>query len=351
MLALAAAGAAIVGYRELAPSGPRTFSQATSYKGHRPAFEPVRTIRVATQSELAAAVSRLRPGDYVQATDGFPVTGEFVIARRLAPPGAVIDLGSGAGAVRFDYGGIGDFPSVWIHDSSHLQLYGGRVTNPAGGAGISIHGDTSSVRWWGFSVRDTAGMGLEVLPTAGPIAGVDLEGEITRWGLLPERDPHREKGTGLHAANLGDVDGGALTDSRFAIDASDGPGAAVQVGNPTASGSIAGITLILAAERLRFEAREQVAGNGLQLWGGVPVDAKVPFITTKDTDGRAVDAQGVYDGVSMAGVRILYGRAADCCSNPHLRTTEAAVPPRAPWDPRAGIDYRDVSPSPRSSTS
>jgi hypothetical protein len=319
-----------------------TWVVATSYTRHPPRFKPRRTIRVHNQARLAAAVAKLRPGDRIEATTSFTVSEEFVIAKRLAAPGAEIDLGEGKKAVRFDYEGESNLPAVWIHDARNIRIFGGDVTNPKGGTGITIYGDTSSFVWWGFSVHDTAGAGITAFPARGPIDTVDLEGDITRWGLKPELDPHAEKGTGTHAANLGDVPGGVFTNNRIAIHAWNGPGDAIEIGNPDETGKISGNTLILEARWLTFRAEEQVAGNGLQLWGGVPIGADVPYLVTRSTQGRALDANGVYRGVSMTGVTVHYGHATACCLNPRLHRTEATLRPAQAWDTRAGVAFLHV---------
>ena len=75
----------------------------------------------------------------------------------------------------------------------------------------------------------------------------------------------------------------------------------------------------------------------------MPVEATVPYLETAHTEGRAVDANGVYPGVSMSGVRIAYGRASACCANAALRMTEPTIGPRQAWDPRTGVSYLDVA--------
>jgi hypothetical protein len=342
LLVTAVLSAAVAVLKASGGNSALTFAAATSYIHHRPRFRSIRTIRVTAQRQLAAAIAHLRPGDQIEATTGFKVSGEFVIAKRLAAPGAVIDLGEGENAVHFDYGGTANLPSVWIHDAGNIQLYGGDVTNPSGGTGIAIYGQTSSVVWWGFSIHDTAGAGLTAASVGGPIDRIDVEGSITRWGLNFELDPHAEKGTGTHAVNISDIPGGVFTNNRVAIHAWDGPGDAIEIGNPDATGQLTGNTLILRAEQLTFRAEQQVAGNGLQLWGGAPIGANVPYLVTRRTQGRAVDANGVFEGVSMAGVIVAYGRATACCLNPHLHRTEPTLRSDRAWDPRAGVTFLNV---------
>ena len=156
-------------------------------------------------------------------------------------------------------------------------------------------------------------------------------------------DPHAEKGTGVHAANIADVTGAVYTNNRLALYVHDGPtGAAIQIGNPDATGQITGNTIILKAVNLTKVATSQVAGNALQEWGGVPMQIDVPYLEATNLTGRAVDTNGVYSGVSQAGVKIVYGRAASTNQNPFLSQTESAVSSSEPWDPRHGNIFADA---------
>lgn len=321
-----------------------SYASATAYTRSPPPFPAKRTRRVDSEPALRKALATLRAGDRVIATAPFSVDGEVVITARLRRPGALVELGTGSSAVRFDSGSDRALPAIWIHGTTNLRLVGGDVTNPHGGDGVDISGPTSHVTWWGFSIHDVGGSGLGVLPAHGPTVDLDLEGSVTRWGREPKRDPHRIKGTGVHAAILADVEGAVFDRNRIAIDAHDGPGDAIEIGNPTTAGEIRGNTIILAARRLYFRATSGVAGNGLQLWGRVPVQADVTYLVTRDTEGRAVDANGVSEGVSMSGVHVLYGRAFGCCKNPRLAATEPQLDPTEPWDPRFGVRYSNVSP-------
>jgi hypothetical protein len=342
-LALAAVGAVVAAVLYARHgAGVTSFASATANTRAGPPFPVRRTRRVSSESALRHALSTLRPGDRIVAAKPFRVEGEVEIAARLPPPGAVVDLGTGSSAVLLDSGSDEAFPAVWIHDTTNLRLVGGDISNPKGGDGIDISGPTSNVTWWRFSIHDVGGSGLGVFPAHGPTVDLDLEGRVVRWGLLPERDPHREKGTGLHAAILADVEGGVFARNRIAIDAEDGPGDAIELGNPTSAGEITGNTIILSASRLNFRARHSTVGNGLQLWGGVPIDAKVLYLVTSDTEGRAVNTNAVSQGVSKSRVEVVYGRSFGCCKNPNLSSTEPEVDRFQAWDPRFGVRYLDV---------
>jgi hypothetical protein len=342
LAAIAVAAVAVLVLHRRGAAVPATFASATAYTRRPPPFAARRTRRVASEATLRHALATLRPGDRVVATAPFRVYGELVIEARLASPGAVVDLGTGSAAVRFDSASDRALPAVWIRATTNLRLVGGDVSNPRGGDGIDISGPTSRVTWWRFSIHDVGGSGLGVLPAHGPTVDLDLEGEVARWGLVPQRDPHREKGTGVHAAILADVKGAVFDRNRIAIDAHDGPGDAIEIGNPTPEGEIEDNTIILSARRLSFRATSGTAGNGLQLWGRVPIEAKVTYLVTRDTQGRAVDTNGVSPGVSMSGVEVMYGRAFACSQNRRLAATDSRVEPGQAWDPRFGVRYLDV---------
>jgi hypothetical protein len=304
-----------------------------------------REVDVASQAQLTSAIANIKAGDLVKATTGFSVNGEFQISVNPSGP-AEIDLGTGSSAVQFSYSGSSDLPSVWIVNSSNLRIFGGEIHGPppgqVGGGGVLVYHATN-VLWWHFHIHDVAGTGLGLAPVSGPITGCDFEGEIDHWGQNPSYDPHAERGTGVHGANVADVGGGVYTNNRLALDAHDGPtGAAIQIGNPDGAGQISGDTIILRAVGLTMHAVSQVAGNALQGWGGVPMQIAVPYLEAANLQGRAVDMNGVYSGVSQSGVRVDYGRATNTNLNTALGATESSAPTSAAWDPRHGATYQDV---------
>jgi hypothetical protein len=328
-----------------APSPSRTYADAIAYTSTRPSFTVVREVDVASQSQLQSAIANIKAGDLVKATTGFLVSGEFQISANPSGP-AEIDLGTGSSAVQFSYGGSSDLPSVWIVNSSNLRIFGGEIHGPppgqVGNGGVTIYHSTN-VLWWHFHIHDVAGIGLSLAPVSGPISGCDFEGEVDHWGENTSYDPHAEKGTGVHAANVADVGGAVYTNNRLALYAHDGPtGAAIQIGNPDGSGQISGDTIILKAVNLTMRATSQVAGNALQAWGGVAMQIAVPYLEATNLQGRAVDTNGVYSGVSESGIRVDYGRATNTNLNSALATTESSVSPTTPWDPRHGPSYQDV---------
>jgi hypothetical protein len=305
----------------------------------------LREVDVASQTELQSAITNIKAGDLVKATTGFSVNGEFQISVNPAGP-AEIDLGTGAGAVRFSYTGTSDLPSVWIVNSSNLRIFGGDIhgapPGQVGGSGVTIYHATN-ILWWHFHIHDVSSTGLGLAPVYGPISGCDFEGEIDHWGQNASYDPHSEKGTGEHGANVADVGGGVYSNNRLALYAHDGAtGAAIQIGNPDGTGQISGNTIILKAVNLTMHATSQVAGNALQEWGGVPMQINVPYLEASNLQGRAVDANGVYTGVSQSGVVVAYGRASNTNLNTSLSSTESSVSASLSWDPRHATIYQDI---------
>jgi len=299
-------------------------------------------VNVTSSSALASALAGIKCGDLVKATASFTVSSELVIDQDPSCP-AVVELSG----VTMAYTGSSALPSVWIHDASNIWLYGGDVHGPAsgqaGGGGIAVY-HASNIRWWGFHVHNVAHDGLDLFPVGGAIDGCDFQGEIDHWGGYIADDPHAEKGTGFHGANIADAGTGIVTNTRLALYVHDGPsGAGVQIGAPNAGGRISGVTLYLKAVNLTMRAQSQVAGNALQEWGAVPIGMRVPYLEANDLEGRATDGEGIYSGVSMAGIQADYGRATNTNQNPYLSRTESGISASQAWDGRDGQVYVDVA--------
>ena len=157
------------------------------------------------------------------------------------------------------------------------------------------------------------------------------------------RTPRR--GPGSDGANIADAGTGIVTNTRLALYVHDGPsGAGVQIGAPNAGGRISGVTLYLKAVNLTMRAQSQVAGNALQEWGAVPIGMRVPYLEANDLEGRASDGEGIYSGVSMAGIHADYGRATNTNQNPYLSRTSLAsrLPRRGTAPRRSGLRRRRV---------
>ena len=188
------------GTKTTTPSSGETYDQAISYTQTRPSFTPSRTIQVSNASELQSALSNLQPGDLVQATGSFTVSGETVIANRLSSP-AELDLTG----VKFVYSGGQNVNAVWLNNAQNLYIYGGDLsTSDTGGVCLRDYG-SQHVSWWGFTAHDCGGTGFEAQAIGGPVDHDDFQGTIWKIGQHLAWDTHTEKGTGLHGANLWDA--------------------------------------------------------------------------------------------------------------------------------------------------
>jgi hypothetical protein len=261
---------------------------------------------------------------------GVTFSGEVVLSKRL----------SGWAEVHFDSGtrftGVaGDnLPDVWINRSQKIRFYGGNLTNPGGGSGIVIY-DSSRITWWNFVVHDVAGTGLGVQGIRQPVTHLDLKGEIYHWGLNLGLDPHSEKGTGLHGANLADSPYG-VSDSRFALNVHDGAaGAGIEAGGR--SDFFERNTLYVWCRNLTKIATRLTAGNCVQLWGSNVTHNDFRYIEAENLTGRPYQTGGMYAGQSLTTDRVDYGRAIDTNLNRLIGPIR--------WDPRFGTVFRNVVPA------
>lgn len=308
----------------------RPLSWLTATHFARPRFRPTRTVEVHTAGQFWRAWERLRPGDEID-VHRVTFSGEAVFKKRLRG-WAEVHFGPGT---RFTGAPGENLPAVWINRSQNIRFYGGNLTNPAGGSGIVIY-DSSDVTWWNFVVHDVAGTGLGVQGIHAPNAHLDLKGEIYHWGLNPALDPHSEKGTGLHGANLADSPYG-VRDSRFALNVHDGAtGAGVEAGGR--NDFFERNTLYLWCRNLTKVATRLTAGNCVQLWGVNVTDNDFRYIEAENLAGRPYQTGGMYAGQSLKTDRVDYGRAVHTNLNTRIGSIR--------WDRRADTVFGNVSPMP-----
>lgn len=321
-------------------SGGETYDQAISYTQNRPSFNPTRTILVSTAAQLQSAISNLKPGDLVDATGSFTVSGETVIKNRLSAP-AELDLSG----VKFVNSSGANSPAVWLNNPSNLYIYGGDMsTADTGGQGILDAGG-QHILWWGFTIHDTGSTGFASRALGGPVDNNDFQGTIWKVGQNLTWDPHSEKGTGEHAANLWDgATAGNFTNNRFAFYAHDIPtGACIEFGNDDPTSQATGNVVYLKCVNETEVALRQTGGNGLQFWGDTnTLGVQVKYLEVDTAEGRGLDSQGVSSGQSLAGVTVEYGQASKTNQNANLNEPNSGLP----WDRRDGVAYKNVSPTP-----
>lgn len=332
-----AAGAAPAGKRR--KPAPLAWASATAFA--RPAFSPSRMIDVASASDFWTAWDDLHPGDLIR-VHGVQFTGEQVFEDKQLPGWAEIFFDA---RTRFlGVGDQGDFPAVWINKVSHVRFYGSVITNPRGSDGVLVY-DSSHVTWWGFVIHDVGGTGLFTPGITRANDHLDFKGEISRWSENLAWDPHAEKGTGLHGANIGDFKYG-VRDSRFVLDLHDGAGGAgVEIGGANPTDGVWHNTFYLRCRRLTKRAVSQVAGNCLQVWGENVIGNRIKYLEAENLQGRPYDTNGLYSDVSLASNTIAYGRAARTNLNRELSSTEP-IPASMRWDRRGSTVFRNVVPKP-----
>ena len=322
-LLLALAGLlAVLGYHALLTAKP-SFVSETAYLDTQPP-RPRDAVRVASVASLKQALAQAHPGETILAVGHLHIPGEFTgFDRILSGPSVNVVLGPN---VQFVGARVRGLPAVWVHRSGGWRIWGGTITNP-GGVGLLFDAMPGPVTWTGFQVRDTASSCVAVLPVGGNVDQLVLKGLTGTSKPVLSLDPHREKGTGIHAWNIADAPGGLVERSTFAADVvNQATGAAVEI-DTTHVGP--GVTVYARARHLGFalpgtswsgNARRQVAGNVIQLWGGTPPGTlDLRYIDGADIRGRLLDTTGVSSGADLSRIRIDLARASGpILQNPRL---------------------------------
>lgn len=297
----------------------------------RPRFRPALTVNVRTASQFWSAWNGLRPDEKIN-VHGVTFADEAVFRKQLRG-WAEIHFDS---RTRFTGTPGSNRPAAWIDHCRRIRFYGGNLTNPGGGAGITIY-DSSWVTWWNFDIHSTGNTGLFVQGIHRPNVHLDLKGKIYSWGLNLALDPHSEKGTGLHGANLADSPYG-VRDSRFALDLHDGAtGAGVEAGGRWSTDFFTHNTLYLRCRNLTKVALTLTGGNCAQLWGINITHNVFKYIDAENLAGRPYETGGMYAGQSLKTNRVAYGRATQTNLNPRVGPVR--------WDRRYGTVFRNVSPT------
>ena len=289
-----------------------TFASMTAYLDTPPPH-PRRPVRVASAAGLARAVARARAGQTIVVRGNVVVPGEFTGFNRVIR-GGVVRVVFQPG-VRFTGGGGPRLPAVWIRGAGGWRIWGGAISNPSG-VGILVHATPGPFTWTGFTVTATADTCVAVLPAEGDVTGVTLAGTTGTAGPDLSLDPHAEKGTGIHAWNIADATGGFVRDSTFAASVVDqATGGAVQIDTSHIAGKV---TVYARARHVGFgipgtswdgDAKAQVAGNVVQLWGSTPSGSlALRYLEGSDIRGRILETNGIESGADLSRVSVDYGR-------------------------------------------
>ena len=198
------------------------------------------------------------------------------------------------------------------------------------------------VLWWGFTAHDCGASGFQAQAIGGPVDHDDFQGTIWKVGQNLAWDPHAEKGTGLHGANLWDANQtGNFTNNRFAFYAHDIPvGACVQFGNNQPSSQATGNVLYLKCVNATDVSTTMTGGNALQIWGHTnTLGLDVKYLEGDNLQGFCLRL-GISSGQTAKGVTIEYGRATNTNQNPRYAG-------EGPWDSYGKVVYKQVRPAPR----
>ena len=342
VLALLFAAAASYGIDQVLTTTVSRYDQAISYTKTRATFNPIRTIEVRSAPELRLAIANLRPGDLVKATADFTVSSSssdaLVIKNRLGAP-AVIDLTEHT--VEIVYSGGKNDNAVLLDNPKNVRIYGGDLsTSDTGGDCLRSYGG-QRVTWWYLTAHDCGGTGADFLGGQAPTEHDDFNGTIWKIGQNLARDPHAEKGTGLHCVNMDDNNVYPFRHNRFAFYCHDiSSGAAIQYGAAHRAGPKPVRNVIyLRAVNLTALAQSQTGANGIQFWGVDGQSAEVKFIQVDNAKGYALWDGGMNSGTSLSGVTVVEGHASRTNQNPRYAGQN-------PWSDRRGEIYQTVAPAP-----
>lgn len=217
---------------------------------------------------------------------------------------ATFFLGSG---VRFTKSSLVTDPAVDVKGAQNLVIYGGDVTNPQNGLGITLRGSSGvpakNVIWWGFLIHDVAMSGLFVHQNSGNVQGCDFRGEIDRWCRVPALDPHNTKGSGLHGAYIGVTGSGSVNTSQFVLHVHDSQyGGGVQLGP-----HLTDVDVQVQAERLTYDppsGADGTGGNAVQIFGDGQDNLTVSYVVA-DTVRKAVETSGL--GTPTNQIQVTHG--------------------------------------------
>jgi hypothetical protein len=331
-----------------------SYDSAISYTKSRPAFTAIRTINVSSASALLSAISNLQAGDLVKATAPFTVTvpnsntsgGVLNIFNRLSSY-AEIDL-TGVSIV---YSGTNKVPGVYIRNASHLYIFGGDITTGQGGSCV-LWFSSQYVTYWGFNAHNCGTDGLSMFTGksgysyTGPVQHNDIEGEVSHTGQNATAwDPHQEKCTGVHGANLADGNFFDFSYNRVALNVHDEPcaGGGIEFGSSQSTNLPHDNTIILQCTNMTYLASIQTGGNCYQTWGYGNTHTDIKFINATNLEGHPYAAAGLYSkpNTYLTTDTLEYGRASKVNLNPFEYSKDKVT-----WSRIGGTAFKDVLPLP-----
>lgn len=298
-------------------------------------FNTAQHVVVTDQASFLKAYAALAPGGWIECR-GITFTGTVKCQRAL----------SGLAKITYDseckFTGnntIGSAPTDTLEVTGaaftqHLAAPGVTMTNP-GGRGIHAVGGLHHCAFDGFHIKDCGADGWDWF--GGPYGDTHdnfIRVEVENCALQSLKwDPHQEKGTGLHGANVQDSNHSSVHDNTIALHVHDFPkygGSAIEFGVVSGGSQPYGNHLYVKAARLKMNATTQTAGNGVNLWGGPMHDNTFHVVEVEDMAGHAINRDG--SSASYTNMTVREGTAVNCCQNQRYAGQN-------PWMKRAGLTY------------
>jgi hypothetical protein len=302
---------------------------------------PTRVKDVSTVAALLAAWADIRPGDSIRG-HGIRNTGQVALTGKTLSGFAEIDLSDDCAFEGPSNQALG---SIWFAYNTNVHLYGPRCS----GAQIITY-DLVNCDVMDWLLQKPRAGGLTAFGIKSPPKNCVFRGRVedSSYGCHPvsggayfitpdvlAADPHAEKGTGIHAANIGDSHYW-VEDSKFILDIQDAwTGAGIELSNLRKGALGTGCEMWVRAKGLHQPAQSQVSGNGLQFWGSPSMTTDgctVHYLEVADAQGRAVEAADLEGPFSS--VTVEYARAANTVLNPRLSGST--------YRQAGGIVYGDV---------
>lgn len=265
--------------------------------------------------------------------------------------------------VKFAYTGTSNVDCFYVHDSANITFYGGEfTTGQYGGSSIRWRGNFTSCQHWDYYSSMSGTHGFQFSP-ASPVDGsaatannCHFRGESTRFCMNPARDPHLDKGSGLHGVLWQDTSHGSVTNCSIILYAhnslqqgetsagvlwpSGGGGSGLEMG--TVGDSTSNCTFWVLTENCHFKPNggnpgssgSQTGTNGFNMWGSKPLNSYViEWAEGKDITGSVTHGSGGAWFPGSPAIHVKHGRHTNV--NQYTGGSNYSVP----YDTTHGINY------------
>lgn len=292
-------------------------------------------------------------GDYIYyaGTSGTPLTisnsstNAYAISNKNPASPVTIDFGTkattqttawgaptSANYVHFNFTGTSSFYGFYLTTSSNIYIYGGEVTSTHGGVLVK---DSHNCWLLDQVVHDVGGTGISLFPSqSNVIHDCTVRGEVYNFSMNPSLDPHKDKGTGLHACNAWDGVSSSFYNNTIAIYGHDslkpgtvsygktwpegGGGSCIEFGQADTGGTCSNNTFYAKAENLLMipngtnpgSTGVQTGGNVINAWGAHPANGTVyQWIEGTNCTGAVFDGDRTSGGFASVPITVNHGRA------------------------------------------